>query len=298
MRIDQNIAKKGYLKMKESSVVICSIVRNCESQLSRNIPKIETLRSKFKRSEVIVFENDSSDRTKELLEEWKETSMGVNVRCEDYNEKTIPKKDINGVNKFYSEYRISKMVRFRNKYMSFLADHQEEFDFVIVIDLDIQDFEINGIAHSFGLSDIWDVVCANGYSYSKFLKRRFHDTYALVEYGKENLAQNEREINSNRKKWSFLKKGIPLIPVYSAYGGLTIYNYDILKKKEYYILENDDPSVEVKCEHVSLHTSLHEAGANRIFINPNMIVLYEKINLKKIKDYLQNKLNDSFLVKN
>lgn len=291
MKIEQSIVKRGYLKMSESSLMICSIVRDCEQQLNRNIPKIESLRSKFKISEVVVFENDSSDLTKNTLKKWNKISKNVNVRCEDYHVYSIPKEDKNGVNKYYSQYRISKMAQYRNKYMSFLEDCDREFDYVIIIDLDIHNFELDGIAHSFGLYANWDVITANGYSYSKHLNKRYHDTYALIEYGTENQNQTELIINDNRRKWSFLQYGMPIIPVFSAYGGLAIYRYEILRNKRYDVLSNNDDRVEVKCEHVSLHTSLQKEGINRIFINPNMVVFYEKINYKKIKNYLFDQWN-------
>ena len=51
----------GKSLMKGSFVSICSIVRDCEFNLAKNIPRIEQLRLLFKDSEVIVFENDSKE---------------------------------------------------------------------------------------------------------------------------------------------------------------------------------------------------------------------------------------------
>lgn len=287
-----NIIKNGYSKMLESSVVVCSIIRNCEKQLTRNIPKIEELRSKFKNSSVVIFENDSLDLTKSVLKNWSNNSHNIFVKYENFKVETIPKKNLNGVNRFYSYQRISKMVQYRNQYMSFLNDSEKDFDYVIIIDLDIEDFSIDGIAHSFGLSKLWDVITANGYSYSEILKKRYHDTYALIEYGTEDQDQNEHAIKTNRKKWSFLKPGLPLIPVFSAYGGLAIYRYKAIKNKKYRIIPNSNARIEVKCEHVSLHNDMQRDGFTRIYINPNMLVLYEKFGLSKIKNFFINKFID------
>lgn len=288
--MDKETINKGYDLMSSSSIVICSIVRNSEKALIRNIPNIEKLREKFTESQIIIFENDSEDDTKNILREWSKNKSKVLIRCENYKKMTIPKSDVNGVNRFFSFERISKMSEYRNQYLKSLASLNISFDFVMIIDLDIVGFSLDGIAHSFGLKNHWDVITANGYSYSSSLKRRYHDTYALVELGKENQPQTEKEIFTNQKKWSFLKKNIPLIPVYSAFGGVAIYRYDVIENKRYDIIKNKDRRVEVKCEHFSLNHLIQKKGNKRIFINPNMEVFYERVSLSKIIQYLKNRI--------
>jgi hypothetical protein len=282
------IINDGNELMSKSSVAICSIVRNSNKSLIKTIPEIEKLRSKFKESCVIIFENDSIDNTKFTLKKWSENSNNVFVQCENYNQDTIPKKDLNGVNKYFSFDRISKMVIYRNQYLEKLNELNSHYDYLIIIDLDIENFSISGISNSFGMADQWDVVTANGYSYSSSLKKRYHDTYALVEIGKEFESQTEQSIFSNQKKWSFLRPGIPMIPVYSAYGGLAIYRYNLIKNKKYEVLDNFDSRVAVRCEHFSLHKLIHNKGNVRFFINPEMGVFYEKITFSKIKKSLLN----------
>jgi len=65
--------------MSHSSVAVCSIVRDCNKALKHNIHTIEQLRSYFRQSLVIVFENDSKDGTKETLLKWKESSDGIDA---------------------------------------------------------------------------------------------------------------------------------------------------------------------------------------------------------------------------
>lgn len=52
------------------TAIICILARDVEKQLIKNIPKIDSLRDYFQKSWVIVVENDSIDRTKELLYNW------------------------------------------------------------------------------------------------------------------------------------------------------------------------------------------------------------------------------------
>ena len=285
-----NTIRDGYRIMNQSSIIICSIVRDCNKSLKKNIPVIEKIRSHFKSSNIIIFENDSIDGTLQTLEQWSRDCSSVNIQSINNNQPTIPEKCSNGVNKYYSYSRISKMSGFRNNYFKILNDSNIVSDFVLIIDLDIGKINIDGIAHSFGLSNHWDVVCANGYSYSPFLKKRYHDTYALVELGKEDEIQTEEIINENRAIWSFMKTGLPLIPVYSAYGGLSIYHYNVLKNKRYSVLKNNDKRVEVRCEHFSLCHEIRNSGFSRIYINPNMILKYQNISWSLIKKYLKDRL--------
>lgn len=287
----KKIISRGHDLMSESNVAICSIVRNCGKSLERNIPNIEKLRNQFKESQIFIFENDSIDNTKEVLKKWSTNYPNVTVKCENIKKDTTPKYDLDGFNRNFSFDRISKMARYRNQYLELLKLCDFKIDFLIVIDLDIIRFKLDGLAHSFGSAAEWDVITANGYSFSKLLQKRYHDTYALVEIGKDGISQTEDVIFENQKIWSFLKPGLPLIPVYSAYGGLAIYRFELIQNKKYGIIENKDGRVQVRCEHFSLHQQIHNGGTHRIFINPHMEVLYQKITFSKILEIFLKKLN-------
>lgn len=288
---EKTIISNGYRKMSDSNVSFCSIVRDCQSNLNRNIPKIEKLRKYFAESEIIIYENDSKDNTKEIISNWKHKSKNVTFVSETYNNNTIPVENKNE-NPYFSMYRIEKMVYYRNKYLEILNSNKFERDYVIIIDLDIANFDINGIAHSFGLTDQWDVVCANGYARSPLLMKRYYDSYALVEYGRENVNQTEMSIRQNQSKWSFMKPGLPLIPVFAAYGGFAIYRYEAIKNKKYSAVRNNDIRVGAKCDHYSLCKEIRSAGFEKIFINPNMTLHYNKISYSIIKRYISNRFKD------
>ena len=71
--------------MRNIKIAICSIVRDCNNNLKRNIPVIEKLRSHLKSSIVIVFENDSIDGTKDIFIEWNKKSSNVYIESRDLN---------------------------------------------------------------------------------------------------------------------------------------------------------------------------------------------------------------------
>jgi hypothetical protein len=281
----------GKALMKNSSVSICSIVRDCQFNLKKNIPRIERLRLLFKDSEVIVYENDSKDKTLEILKNWESRSYNIHVFSDTFESSTIPLKQTGNENPYFSISRIEKMLFYRNKYMHYLNNNGIKRDYVIVVDLDIANFCIDGIIHSFGTSINWDCISANGISISSNFTKQYHDSYALIEYGKLNFIQTEQSIKLNRIRYSFLKKGMPLLVVDSAYGGLAVYKWYSIKDTYYSYLKNNDFRVQCKSEHVGLHTKMKENGYNNIFINPTMIVKYRSISVPFLLLKLKERLN-------
>jgi glycosyltransferase involved in cell wall biosynthesis len=276
--------------MKNSKVSLCSIVRDCEKNLKRNIPQVERLRGLFKESEVIVFENDSKDETLSILKNWENRSPGVKVFSEKYQNITIPLKIPGNGNPYFSIFRIEKMAAYRNKYMQILSKNEFYRDFVIVIDLDISGFEIEGLINSFTVRTEWDCIAANGISLSSRFRRQYHDSYALIEKDKLDEIQTEESIKTNRIKYSSLRSGMPFVPVDSAFGGLAIYKWNSINNALYTCLVNNDRRVQCKSEHVGLHKSMIENGHSRIFINPSMVIRYRSVTpdfiIKKLKEKL------------
>lgn len=272
---------EGYKKMSGYKVSFCSIARDCEKNLRANIQRLEILRSLFLDSEIIIFENDSKDKTKEIIESWKLRSRNLTFVSEKYNNKTIP-DNLHEVNPFFSRHRIEKMCNYRNKYIEILNKNEFDRDFVIVIDLDIAGFELDGVAHSFGLAQEWSCITSNGTSLSRRFTKQYHDSYALIEIGKDGLPIDEYTIKNNRKVFSCLNKRMPLFPVVSAFGGLAIYKWNAIKGKVYSCISNDDKRVQVLCEHISLNRQIE----GNVFINPKMKVKYRNITLSFIINYL------------
>jgi glycosyltransferase involved in cell wall biosynthesis len=285
--IGNKVIRDGYHKMSNSKVSICSIVRDCQNNLKRNIQKIEELRKKFLDSEVVIFENDSKDRTLEILKKWGRESNNIILKSEKYGNKTIPEIR-KGENSFFSRERIGKMSFYRNMYLEIINTNNFKREYVIVIDLDIANFSIDGIAHSFGLKQDWSCITSNGTSLSKTLRRRYHDTYALVEKGAHSMTMDEATIYNNQRRFSFFRSGMPLFAVDSSFGGMAIYDWKFLKGKFYSCIPNDNQKVPVLCEHVSINRQL---GGN-IFINPNMKVKYRYLTLQ----FIYNQLKKRFLI--
>ena len=278
-------------KLTESTVVICGIVRNAEKGLKHNIPVIDDFVQYCKDYRIFVYENDSIDRTKLLLKKWqKKDEERIIIKLNDCDKtNAIPCFEKgNSVNPFFSQKRIDKMANLRNKYMDYINHLDMPVDYVIVVDLDVAQLYLKGILDSFDSVIQWDAVCANGYSLSPKLRRRYHDTYALTLWNEQDEPQTEARIRKYADVFGTLKPGDEWIRVASGFGGLAIYRYDAIKGLEYTepALRNDDDRVEVKCEHFSLYKQMINRGFDRFFINPAMELKYQKLSFSIIKNSL------------
>lgn len=274
------------------SIIICGIVRNAEVGLRRNLPVIERVVEQFSSFKIILFENDSSDRTKEVLNHW-QSIIGdrLVIVSEDTGLRAVtPMAGEVKCNPFYSSKRINKMAELRNQYMSYIDRNNLRADYLMVVDLDVANISLEGIMSSFEMGVEWDAVTANGYSLSPKLRRRYHDSYALAEYGDEKNPQTEEKILRMSEKYASLNPGDDPVRVFSAFGGLAIYRFDAVAGLRYSAIPNDDSRVEVRCEHFSLYKQMADRGYTRIYINPSMQIKYQRLTLKIIINSLKRRL--------
>jgi hypothetical protein len=65
------------------------------------------------------------------------------------------------------------------------------------------------------------------------------------------------------------KVGDPIKKVHSGFAGMSFYKMEILNKNINYT-----PSDKIyKCEHIIFHENMIKNGYNKIYINPNMLLL-------------------------
>jgi glycosyltransferase involved in cell wall biosynthesis len=273
------------------SVIVCSIVRDCGKALKNNIQSIERICSYFKDYQIIIFENNSKDNTKEVLQKWASENSKVTTFMNDFDERKYLDIEIfPQYNSSNCKRRIQKMVDYRNFYMDYIEEHNLSADYIMIVDLDVTKISVEGVISSFGVEQSWDAIAANGFSLSPKLKRRYHDTYALTEWNMGHVPQTEKMIDDNRYKWNFMDINMPLFPVFSAYGGLSVYRFEAIKNIKYKLIDNLSGGVEVHCEHFGLYKQMNDNGFDKIFINPNMKIHYQKINIQ----FLVRKIVDLF----
>jgi Cryptococcal mannosyltransferase 1 len=271
-----NISDDCRTHLANSSIAICGLARNCAHKLSENIKFIEELRTYFKFLQAVVVENNSNDNTRAILDNWLVSSSNV-VILDGIKRSTVSISDQSKskVNPYYSHNRISYLAILRNQYLNYIKADGRAYDYILVLDFDIDKISLMGVLNSFEQRYNWDVACAYGYSISPRLQKRIHDTYAMVLLGEENKPQQERPIKQLQRDVRLNKISGSLLRVYSAFGGLSIYKASLLEGINYQALKNDDPRVEVRCEHFSICHQLHQKQATRVVINPRMHLRYE-----------------------
>ena len=273
--------------LKSKEIIVCSIVRDARSALRRNIPRLEAFCSAFRDYKVVVYENDSVDGTPHILNRWKERNPHVHIISEKLGiKKTIPDDKHLSCNPFFSCSRIEKMAFYRNRYLDYVRKMGWTADYLMVLDLDVVRIFPEGMFSCFRDDRTWDVVTAFGYSLSPNLKIRYHDAYALVEYGKDQEPQTEQSIREAASRLASLRGSRDWLRVYSAFGGIAVYRFPLLDGLSYQVVRNHDARVECRAEHFSL---FQQMGAENleVYINPEMQVNYQFLGIHVILGYLR-----------
>jgi len=252
----QTAIAAGRRRMHDADVVITGLCRDVRMCLPRFAARVERLGSMFRDYHVVLYENDSTDRTLEFLHDWQALNPRVHVHSETLNIHRFPQAR--------SLPRAAHLAACRNHCRTRIVQDFAAAEFVIVADSDLLGgWSYDGIAHTFGHAD-WDFVGSYG-----LIRRPFRST-APWEYQHFDTWAFRPDPRANPYSGVdaselALPRGGPLLPVHSCFGGLGIYRAECLHAAEY---SGED------CEHVALHTRLRERGFDRLFLNPSQIVLY------------------------
>ena len=261
--------------LKKMRLAVCGLARNCASKLPANIKFIESLSTYFESTTIVVVENDSKDNTRNILNNW--AGSFTSVHLTDGVVPATEKSVETTANPYYSVKRVSRLAALRNQYLDFLKAQAVAPDFVLVLDFDVDRISLEGVLDSFTREADWDVATAYGYSLSPTLLERYHDTYALVPLGEENILQLETGLKAIQRNWKQDIASSELVRVYSAFGGLAIYKYKQIIDLRYTVCPNGDERVEARCEHFSIANELQNNGYQRIVINPKMHLRFQTI---------------------
>lgn len=281
------------------NIVIAGLARDCEKNLNKNIERIENLRKFFIWSHVVVVENDSIDDTKLILKNWNKNFNDVSIISKNYGTLTIPKVSDEIISPNTSFYRISKMAYYRNIYLDFIKTLNHEIDYVIIIDLDIEFFVVDGIINSLvEAPENFGGIFANGFTtkrYFGFESNLYYDIFAVYEYPLrskftytfDSLEKTFKTINKNVNENHFYS-------VISAFSGLAIYNYKSICKLEYKALISDNNNA--ICEHIPFNEEIINLGFKN-YISKELHVSYGKHNLGLDLKYILPKKTFDFLYK-
>jgi hypothetical protein len=204
----------------KEKVIICGVCRNVESRLEKTRLIMESIGNLFEDYRMLIYENNSADKTTKMLLSWMKDNPRVWVKSEHLSRREFKKKFIN-IKQDGSFFLPEQIARARNIVLEkALSPEYESFPFIIWMDMDFVLFpDLDGFVDTFNSDREWDAVFAYGIDPQK----TFWDWYALRDgrypIGSELLGMD----------WWYMVKELSLsksddwYPVYSAFGGCGIY---------------------------------------------------------------------------
>ena len=249
-------------KMKEYSVIFGGTVRDSEKFIKKNIENIDKCGQLFKSYSVVIYENDSKDSTRQILNTNKKDNYYY-IFEDNITEASRTKRLANG----------------RNKVLDKIRDLNKDNNYQYMIMLDLDDINSYGkfveTMYTCFLTDDWDVLTGNQ-------SDRYYDMWALRKKGDMEYDCMKEVYNDMNKtgisyldayqKWAVSKmKNYPvgeLLEVDSAFGGIAIYKLSSIPAACKYVGSYADGG-EI-CEHVPFNKCLKDNGA-KIYINTSLL---------------------------
>ena len=230
------------------SVIVCGCTKNSASYIYKHLQLLYDMYPLFKTFKMLVYENDSTDNTVNILEEFKKTHPFFDYISENLDNR--PRTDI--------------LAHGRNT----LLRHIQGFEYMIMTDLDdvIATFKPGQIKYLFEHNE-WDGLLANclGKYYDIWALRIERDKWTplspfqVIDYDCWEKAQQYRTKQVISQHQINIPVSTPLIPVNSAFGGFGIYKVNKINGRY-------NGYGGRRCEHVEFHKGMN------LFICPKFLV--------------------------
>ncbi len=239
------------------NVVFCGTVRNVEKYLQNALNNIELCSKKFNDYAVIIYENDSSDNTRNIL---------LNNKKNNYH--YILDDNIT------ESRRTVRLANGRNKILDKLSEINSNnyFQYLIILDMDDMNDSgnfVNTIDSCFKYdTNSWDVLTGNQHDkyFDIWALRKKYDSeydcwrlYNKFKRYENDLPMLQKYVFSNYRNYPPNQ----LLEVDSAFGCIAIYKISAIGNCRY---NGEYPDGSEKCEHVDFNSCIKKSGG-KIFIN-------------------------------
>jgi len=266
----------GKQHLKNKKIVFSIITRNTAGRIKKNIESlIETVSSQhIKDYAVIVYENDSTDGTKDILSSMAKKDSKIHIRLEDLNRVQYgPVKDLD---------RATRLAEYRSENQKLIKEKFYDFDYTIVVDSDFVEFSRDGVYNSFGFFDqhptMIDAIAGNAFqikTYPNGQKSLWnYDSWAFRDSWWDDLDLDPIPQVPQRMLWFGFwipPVGSPIKKVNSAFGGMAIYKTGLYVEGVY---GAKSYTGRLDLDHAVLHYSLHQQKKDFFLgLNPSQIML-------------------------
>lgn len=251
----------GREEARRRRLAVVSICRNAMPHLPNTLALVEELAGMWRDCQYFVYENDSSDDTAAVLDEYARLRPWVTVRHD-----TLGREDFRG----FQPERTHRLAEYRSRCQAWVAERSKAFDYVAVLDTDPHGgFSTEGVLNSLGwLCEYMGHSCRPREpgamaSHSLYMVKAEKD-------GKPAIGLAGYDAYAARLSWwedlrmhdwfhaLLLPVGSQPVPFNSAFGGLCLYRRDAYLSLEY---GGGD------CEHVIAHRAMQRAGY-QLWLNP------------------------------
>jgi len=242
--------------MKSYNVIFCGTVRNVEPYIQSVIDHIDRCGKKFNQYSVVIYENDSTDNTRDILNANRKANYHY-IFEDDIKEPRRTVRLANGRNRILDE--IAKLNR------------TGVYDYIIMLDMDDVNAKgsfVDSIESCFDYDpDTWDVLAGNqhGIYYDIYALRQ--DGYIDYDFWKERerpgITEEEKKHVNDILHGTHYDEQDSLIEVESAFGAIAIYKASAIGDARYI---GNFPDESETCEHVAFHKHIKDNGG-KIFIN-------------------------------
>jgi hypothetical protein len=260
---------KDFLSSK--NIAIVGLARNVANTIADSISQLVSFAQNAKDYKIVIFENDSEDNTIEKIEYMKQYNTNIISLHEKYNRPVFGQVQDMQRTMFLAEYR--------NALKDYVRNHLSSYDFIIVSDMDFLDFSQLGCYNSFGWmsqhENVVDAIAGNSYEYKNLNSpdRKSlwnYDSWAFRYTWWNQLPVLDSISYNNSMMWFgffIMPVGSDLIPVNSAFGGMTIY-------KTHHFIQGIYDGYD--CEHVCFHHSLKQQTKPKfqLMLNPSQRMLF------------------------
>lgn len=269
--------QQGLNIAKSKNILFCGIGRDIGNFLELNILRLQKTGSCFNQYKIIIYENDSIDNTKNILEKYK--SDNLDFITETRNDKEY-KKDIDTPIDPWHSKRCKVLANCRNIYLDYIQNLN--YDYVCVLDLDLKGgWSYDGFFHAIHTIEN-NQKCAAVTAYgilsdstdSKILEdsskeeRVMYDSFA---FRPTSINIPIHILNTPMFNKIYLDRADDPRIVRSNFGGMAIYKKEVIKNYRYDSVEWGEGQVDP--DHVVLHDKMNKDGYI-ILLDPSMIVSY------------------------